>query len=130
VSGPQPAAPGRVGPGTPLSGSGLDVPGFTLDGGRTSRERLLVRPYRGKRQVHGRPTLRAMGTDEHACPACGQPVATVVHRYKTLGAWVPRWGPGPCRNLKCEAYADEPGPGRRPPQEPAAGNPEAPAADV
>lgn len=52
-----------------------------------------------------------MGTDEHVCPECGQPVATIVHRYKTLGAWVPRWGPGPCRNPDCAAYADEPGHG-------------------
>ncbi|MFF3407301.1 hypothetical protein ACFYW8_14090 [Streptomyces sp. NPDC002742] len=53
-----------------------------------------------------------MGTDEHVCPECGQPVATMVHRYKTLGAWVPRWGPGPCRNPKCAAYADRPGRGQ------------------
>ncbi|UUU24859.1 hypothetical protein [Streptomyces sp. DSM 40750] len=48
-----------------------------------------------------------MGIDEHVCPVCGQPVATVVRRHKTLGAWVPVWGPGPCRNPKCEAYVDE-----------------------
>ncbi|MFF4353328.1 hypothetical protein [Streptomyces sp. NPDC001530] len=48
-----------------------------------------------------------MGTDEHVCPSCGQPVATVVRRHKTLGAWVPVWGPGPCRNPKCEASVDE-----------------------
>ncbi|MEU8982099.1 hypothetical protein [Streptomyces sp. NPDC048309] len=48
-----------------------------------------------------------MGTDEHVCPECGQPVATVVRRHKTLGAWVPHWGPGPCRNPKCEAYVGE-----------------------
>ena len=47
-----------------------------------------------------------MGTDEHVCSECGQPVATVLKRYKTLGAWVPKWGPGPCRNPKCRAYAD------------------------
>ncbi|MDC2945458.1 hypothetical protein [Streptomyces heilongjiangensis] len=47
-----------------------------------------------------------MGTDEHVCPACGQPVATIVRRHKTLGAFVPVWGPGPCRNPKCDAYAD------------------------
>jgi hypothetical protein len=47
-----------------------------------------------------------MGTDEHVCPVCGQPVATVVRRHKTLGAWVPVWVAGPCRNPKCEAYAD------------------------
>lgn len=29
---------------------------------------------------------------------------TVVERYKTLGAWVPRWVAGPCHNRECEAY--------------------------
>ena len=29
---------------------------------------------------------------------------TVVKRHKTLGAWVPVWLPGPCRNPECEAY--------------------------
>ncbi|MGW4671397.1 hypothetical protein [Streptomyces sp. NPDC004324] len=47
-----------------------------------------------------------MGTDEHVCPSCGQPVATVVRRHKTLGAVVPVWGPGPCRNPRCEACAE------------------------
>lgn len=54
-----------------------------------------------------------MGTDEHVCPVCGQPVATVVRRHKTLGAWVPVWGPGPCRNPTCDAYADESAPESR-----------------
>ncbi|WP_369249111.1 hypothetical protein [Streptomyces sp. R41] len=48
-----------------------------------------------------------MGTDEQVCPECGQPVATVVRRHKTLGAWVPLWRPGPCRNPKCAAYVGE-----------------------
>ncbi|WP_229703472.1 hypothetical protein [Streptomyces albiflavescens] len=48
-----------------------------------------------------------MGTDERVCPECGQPVATVVRRHKTLGAWVPLWRPGPCRNPKCAAYVGE-----------------------
>jgi hypothetical protein len=48
-----------------------------------------------------------MGTDERVCPACGQPVETVVRRHKTLGAWVPVWTGGPCRNPECEAYADQ-----------------------
>ncbi|WP_037764735.1 hypothetical protein [Streptomyces sp. 142MFCol3.1] len=49
-----------------------------------------------------------MGTDEHVCPSCGQPVDTVVRRHKTLGAWVPVWGPGPCHNPECEAGFAEP----------------------
>jgi hypothetical protein len=52
-----------------------------------------------------------MGTDEHVCPACRQPVSTVVRRHKTLGAFVPVWGPGPCHNPECEAYVGEPGAG-------------------
>jgi hypothetical protein len=34
-------------------------------------------------------------------------VETVVRRHKTLGAWVPRWVPGPCRNPGCAAYDAE-----------------------
>jgi hypothetical protein len=47
-----------------------------------------------------------MDSDTHVCPACGQPVDTVVRRHKTLGAWVPVWVPGPCRNPECEAHVD------------------------
>ncbi|PNG22005.1 hypothetical protein [Streptomyces sp. 13K301] len=32
---------------------------------------------------------------------------TVVRRHKTLGAWVPRWEAGPCRNPACGAYEAE-----------------------
>ncbi|MFI0168441.1 hypothetical protein [Streptomyces sp. NPDC017095] len=47
-----------------------------------------------------------MGSEESVCPVCGQPVGTVVKRHKTLGAWVPVWGPGPCHNPGCAARAD------------------------
>ncbi|MET7620850.1 hypothetical protein [Streptomyces sp. NPDC005408] len=43
---------------------------------------------------------------EHVCPACGQPVTTVVKRHKTLGTFVPLWGPGPCHNPECPEYVD------------------------
>lgn len=52
-----------------------------------------------------------MGSEEYVCPACGQPVERIVRRHKTLGAWVPVWVPGPCRNPDCPQY--------RPPEEPA-----------
>ncbi|MFF8937175.1 hypothetical protein ACF08O_20995 [Streptomyces paradoxus] len=48
-----------------------------------------------------------MGSDEHVCPDCGQPVETVVRRHKTLGAWVPLWVAGPCRNPDCGSYEAE-----------------------
>ncbi|MEU7060443.1 hypothetical protein [Streptomyces sp. NPDC046197] len=50
-----------------------------------------------------------MDGEEHVCPVCGQPVQTVVRRHKTLGAWVPVWGPGPCRNPACRAGAEPAG---------------------
>jgi hypothetical protein len=48
-----------------------------------------------------------MGSEGHVCPTCGQPVDTVVRRHKTLGAWVPLWVAGPCRNPECGAYEAE-----------------------
>ncbi|MGW4085637.1 hypothetical protein ACWEGS_21695 [Streptomyces sp. NPDC004822] len=48
-----------------------------------------------------------MGSEEHVCPSCGQPVETVVRRRKTLGAWVPTWVAGPCRNPDCAAHSSE-----------------------
>ncbi|MET7294459.1 hypothetical protein ABZS79_20405 [Streptomyces griseoloalbus] len=51
-----------------------------------------------------------MGSEQPVCPACGQPVEMVVRRQKTLGAWVPVWVRGPCRNPKCGRHpADEAG---------------------
>ncbi|MDX3456695.1 hypothetical protein PV396_32900 [Streptomyces sp. ME02-8801-2C] len=47
-----------------------------------------------------------MDREEHDCPVCGQHVTTVIRRYKTLGAWVPKWVAGPCRNTECEVYVD------------------------
>ncbi|MFF0831675.1 MULTISPECIES: hypothetical protein [unclassified Streptomyces] len=52
-----------------------------------------------------------MDSENHVCPVCGQPVDTVVGRYKTLGAWVPKWGPGPCRNADCAAHVRHAEPG-------------------
>ncbi|MEU9629964.1 hypothetical protein AB0D89_24580 [Streptomyces luteogriseus] len=48
-----------------------------------------------------------MGSEGHVCPACGQPVETVVRRHKTLGTWVPLWVAGPCRNPECGAHDEE-----------------------
>lgn len=46
-----------------------------------------------------------MDSDNPVCPVCGQPVERVVKRHKTLGAWVPVWAPGPCRDPRCPANA-------------------------
>lgn len=65
-----------------------------------------------------------MDSEQHTCPVCGQHVSTVVRRHKTLGAWVPRWVAGPCRNPECEAYV----PGGAEPDEPGARTPAGPTA--
>ncbi|MFE9093743.1 hypothetical protein [Streptomyces sp. NPDC007264] len=44
---------------------------------------------------------------ERVCPSCGQPVGTVVRRHKTLGAFVPVWRPGPCRNPLCPRHREQ-----------------------
>ncbi|MFJ5263984.1 hypothetical protein ACIQAC_26325 [Streptomyces sp. NPDC088387] len=71
-----------------------------------------------------------MDSEAHACPVCGQSVETVVRRHKTLGAWVPRWVPGPCRNSGCDSYVDEAAEGgeERPDRAPATGVPATPGA--
>ncbi|MEU4495024.1 hypothetical protein AB0F96_16670 [Streptomyces sp. NPDC023998] len=77
----------------------------------------------------GRETVRSPQA-EYRCPACGEPVGTVIKRRKTLGAFVPTWEPGPCRNSRCalspeyqgEEPADKSGgePGAEPGGEPGA----------
>ncbi|MFF3483432.1 hypothetical protein ACFYXC_09125 [Streptomyces sp. NPDC002701] len=59
-----------------------------------------------------------MTSYESLCPVCKQSVDTVVRRHKTLGVFVPVWGPGPCRNSRCASYeaGEEP---ERPEAEPA-----------
>ncbi|MEU9012767.1 hypothetical protein AB0D12_24005 [Streptomyces sp. NPDC048479] len=55
----------------------------------------------------GRRIVRSPQAGERVCPACGQPVGTAIRRHKTLGAFVPVWGPGPCRNPECAEHAEE-----------------------
>ena len=45
------------------------------------------------------------------CPACEQPLTmTVTRRHKTLGVFVPVWGPASCHNPHCSEYMAEPEP--------------------
>lgn len=49
---------------------------------------------------------------------------TVVRRHKTLGAWVPKWVAGPCRNPECGAHdAESAEAGRPAPRETITKNP-------
>lgn len=47
-------------------------------------------------------------TDVYMCPMCKQPVPTAIHRRRTLGVFVPVWGPGACQNRDCPEYRLDP----------------------
>lgn len=51
---------------------------------------------------HERETPSPAG---QVCPACKQPVTAELKRHKTMGAYVPTWKPGPCRNPDCQKNA-------------------------
>lgn len=43
------------------------------------------------------------------CSVCKHTLDMVIkRRHKTLGIFVPVWGPGPCRNPDCPEYLEEP----------------------
>lgn len=43
------------------------------------------------------------------CPACKNRVGTIIKgRHKSLGCYVPLWGPGPCHNPHCPEYGQTP----------------------
>lgn len=43
------------------------------------------------------------------CPVCEQPLEmTIKRRHKTLGVFVPVWGPPPCHNPECPEYLEKP----------------------
>lgn len=50
----------------------------------------------------------------YACPTCKQSVPAAIHRHKTLGVFVPVWGPGVCQNRDCPDYRLDPR-GKHPP---------------
>lgn len=58
-----------------------------------------------------------MGKKEHEaarrgsllCPVCKKRVDTVIKgRHKSLGVYVPVWGPVPCQNPDCREHAEAP----------------------
>ncbi|MER5808188.1 hypothetical protein ABT143_08330 [Streptomyces sp. NPDC002033] len=56
-----------------------------------------------QQHAHGTVAPRA-GHEQYTCPACGNAVDTLVRRRKSLGIFVPQWGPGPCRNPDCPRH--------------------------
>ncbi len=58
-----------------------------------------------KKQQERERVAPQAGHEQHTCPACGNPVETVIRRRKCLGVFVPEWAAGPCRNPDCPRYA-------------------------
>jgi tellurite resistance protein TerC len=44
----------------------------------------------------------------YVCPTCMQSVPAAVHRHKTLGVFVPLWGPSACQNRDCPDFRLDP----------------------
>ncbi|MFE7767322.1 hypothetical protein [Streptomyces sp. NPDC057438] len=43
------------------------------------------------------------------CPVCKQRLEmTIKSRHKTLGVFVPVWGPSPCHNPDCPKHLEKP----------------------
>lgn len=43
------------------------------------------------------------------CPVCKNRVDTIIKgRHKSLGAYVPVWGPGPCHSPDCSEHVEAP----------------------
>jgi tellurite resistance protein TerC len=47
--------------------------------------------------------------EAYVCPTCKKPVPAAAHRHKTLGVFVPAWGPGACQNHDCPDFRLDPG---------------------
>ncbi|MCJ0871201.1 hypothetical protein MTF69_17865 [Streptomyces sp. AP-93] len=46
--------------------------------------------------------------EAYVCPTCKKSVPVTVHRRKTLGVFVPMWGPGACQNRDCPDFRLDP----------------------
>jgi tellurite resistance protein TerC len=47
-------------------------------------------------------------SEVYVCPSCKKDVPTVPHRHKSLGVFVPVWGPGACQNRDCPDFRLDP----------------------
>lgn len=76
------------------------------------------RPHPGRRggalpdapvRAYGKNMVKVKRKPEvYVCPACKQSVPAAVHRHKSLGVFVPVWGPGACQNRDCPDYRLDP----------------------
>lgn len=99
ASDPTTGSPGRSGEGHPhagLQGSGA-LPAAPT---RTYRKDMV--------KMKRKP-------EAYVCPTCKKSVPTGIHRHKTLGVFVPVWGPGACQNRDCPDFRLDPSHRKHPP---------------
>jgi tellurite resistance protein TerC len=101
----QPSSPPVVDDPEPSTGSpGRDTEPRPHSGRRGDRALpdAPVRAYRKKMVKVKRKS------EAYVCPTCKQSVPAAVHRHKTLGIFVPVWGPGACQNRDCPDFRLDP----------------------
>ncbi len=71
---------------------------------RSSRRESRALPDAPERAYRKEMVKVKREVDAYVCPTCKQSVPAAVHRHKTLGVFVPMWGPGACQNRDCPDY--------------------------
>lgn len=100
-----PSTPPATDPPEPPAGS----PGE--DGGarpRSGRRRGRALPDPQVRAYRKKMVKMKRKPEAYVCPQCKKSVPAAVHRHKTLGVFVPVWGPGACQNRECPDYRLDP----------------------
>ncbi len=74
--------------------------------GRDGRSQQGSEPLPGTSVLAYRKNMVKMKRKREAyvCPVCKKPVPTAVRRHKTLGVFVPVWGPAACQNRDCPDF--------------------------
>ncbi len=98
------APPGVDDPEHPAGSAGRDGEAHPNPGRQGSRA-LPDAPIRAYRKNMVK-TKREV--DAYVCPTCKKSVPAEAHRHKTLGVFVPVWGPGACQNRECPDYRLDP----------------------
>ncbi len=96
--------PGADPPEPPTGSPGRDT-GSRPQSGRRGARALPDPPVRAYRKKMVKVKRKA---EAYVCPACKKAVPAAVHRYKSLGVFVPVWGPGACQNRDCPDFRLDP----------------------
>jgi tellurite resistance protein TerC len=102
----QPGSPPAAEDPEPSTGSpGRDTEPSNPHSGRQGGRALPDTPVRSYRKKMAKVQRKS---EAYACPTCKKSVPAAVHRHKTLGVFVPVWGPGACQNRDCPDFRLDP----------------------